>query len=296
MGLDEIEIARRRLVLENVAPRVGLFRSGTQQGHLRYLRIGQPGRRGGQVGLDHCVAIEIVENTNDLIANGPGSSVMPVLAQRAGQARHRGCIPGKPEREPAVQTANGKFGRFHQQMAQVVEHAEVKRVCRVRRLRKRCVVAPGALVEQGIARWSARAVLGDEKAAEEGQQIRMLLVALVEKMQISLIECETSQKERNSLALLDISQQPRVITLARSRVRQICEVYLKLIIDTLSGALVQLAAVEKERVAARLGRSEDIPFHKLHRAKTRAEDEHKSEDGDNDQRTVRASPAASKHR
>src|SRR5579883_2414334 len=74
------------------------------------------------------------------------------------------------------------------------------------------------------------------------------------------------------------------------------KVHLKLIIDSLRGALVQLATVEKECVAARLGRSEDIPFHKLHRAKTRAEDEHKSEEGDNDQRTVRASPAARKHR
>src|SRR5579883_3022488 len=124
----------------------------------------------------------------------------------------------------------------------------------------------------------------------------MLLVALVEKMQPALIEREASQKERNGLALLDISQQPRVITLPRSRVGQIREVHLKLIIDPLGSALVQLAAVEKERVAAPLGRSEEIPFHKQHRAKARAEDEHKSEDGDDGQRTVCASPAASKHR
>src|SRR5258708_11296355 len=58
-------------------------------------------------------------------------------------------------------------------MAQVIKHAEVQFICRVRRLRDRSVVAPGTLIQQWIARRVMRIVLIDEKQDIGGFDVAM---------------------------------------------------------------------------------------------------------------------------
>src|SRR2546421_8120585 len=85
-----------------------------------------------------------------------------------------------------------------------------------------------------------------QKAAGELKQVRMLLITLVKKSDVTAVDTDLAQEDCWYLALIFISQEPGVIALARCRLSQIVEINLQLIDDALVAGSIQLPATDKE--------------------------------------------------
>src|SRR5947207_15883822 len=114
------------------------------------------------------------------------------------------------------------------------------------------VIVPCAGVGRGIAGCDICILFGDQKAAGELKQVRMLLITLVKKPDVTVLNTDLAQEDRWRLALIFISQEPGVIALARCRLSEIVEINLQLIDDALVAGSIQLPATDKE------GMSDDI--------------------------------------
>ncbi len=146
----------------------------------------------------------------------------------------------------SVEPPHAQFGGLNEQMAKVVEHTEMQFVAGNSGLGNLSVVVPGAGVGRGIAGRDICILFGDQKAAGELKQVRMLLIPPVEKAHVTMIDTELAQQDRRYLALIFISQEPGVIALARCWLSQVMEINLQLIDDALVAGSIQLPATDKE--------------------------------------------------
>src|SRR5258706_2473531 len=176
-------------------------------------------------------------------------------------------------------------------MAQVIKHAEVQFICRVRRLRDRSVVAPGTLIQQWIARRVMRIVLSDEKTAGDAQEVHMLTITWIQEMHRAVFDREATEEDGSRLGLAGITQQPGVIAFPRSGIGDVGKLYPQFIVDPLTAILIELATIQEEGLARPQGRRGSISLRQQQQGtETCTEQEGKSDDGCDDQRIAPAFP------
>ena len=105
----------------------------------------------------------------------------------------------------SVEPPHAQFGGLNEQMAKVVEHTEMQFVTGNRGLGNLSVVVPCAGVGRGIAGRDICILFGDQKAAGKLQQVRMLLITLVQKPDVTVVDTDLAQEDRWHLALIFIS-------------------------------------------------------------------------------------------
>ncbi len=161
-----------------------------------------------------------------MVADSGGIAVMPGFPGTVGRLYDSEGVLDEPEGQTAVQAANAQFGRFDQQVTQVIEHTEMQLVGRTGRFRDFGIIAPRTGIDQRIAGWMLRIFERDEKAAGDLQQVGVLRVSMIQELDIAVIDMQGAERNRQRLADIAVGQQPGIVSFAGWRIRNARQVYL----------------------------------------------------------------------
>ena len=128
----------------------------------------------------------------------------------------------------------------------MIEHTEMQFIRRVRRLRDCGVVTPGILIQQRITRWVMCIVLVDEETTGECEEVGMFPSARIQEMHVAMFDRQAAKEDGGRLGLTDVTQQPGIITFSRLSIRDVLQINLQLVGNSLSAYRVQLSAADKE--------------------------------------------------